>query len=35
EDEQVRAARLALADCARIVIANALDTLGIGAPESM
>ena len=35
EDEQVRAARLVLADCARIVIANALDTLGIGAPESM
>ena len=35
EDEQVRAARLALVDCARIVIANSLDTLGIGAPESM
>ncbi|MDD4497100.1 MAG: DALR anticodon-binding domain-containing protein, partial [Methanosarcinaceae archaeon] len=35
EDEKVRAARLALVDCARIVLANALDTLGIGAPESM
>lgn len=35
EDEKIRAARLTLVDCARIVIANALDTLGIGAPESM
>ena len=35
EDEQVRASRLALVDCARIVLANSLDTLGIGAPESM
>lgn len=35
EDDKVRAARLGLVDCARIVIANALDTLGIGAPESM
>jgi arginyl-tRNA synthetase len=35
EDEQVRAARLALVDCARIVLANSLDTLGIAAPESM
>ena len=35
EDEEVRAARLALVDCARIVLANSLDTLGIAAPESM
>jgi arginyl-tRNA synthetase len=35
EDEKVRASRLALVDCARIVLANSLDTLGIGAPESM
>ena len=35
EDENVRAARLALVDCARIVLANSLDTLGIAAPESM
>ena len=35
EDEKVRAARLALVDCARIVLANSLDTLGIAAPESM
>ena len=35
EDENVRAARLALADCARIVLANSLDTLGISAPEAM
>ncbi len=27
--------RLALVDCSRIVLANALDTLGIAAPESM
>jgi arginyl-tRNA synthetase len=35
EDEKIRAARLALVDCARIVLANSLDTLGIAAPESM
>jgi arginyl-tRNA synthetase len=35
DDENVRAARLALVDCARIVLANSLDTLGIAAPESM
>ena len=35
EDEKVKAARLALVDCARIVLANSLDTLGIAAPESM
>jgi len=35
EDEEVRSVRLALVDCARIVLANALDTLGIAAPESM
>lgn len=35
EDENVRAARLALVDCAKIVLANSLDTLGIAAPESM
>jgi arginyl-tRNA synthetase len=35
EDEKVRAARLTLVYCARIVLANSLDTLGIAAPESM
>ena len=35
EDEKVKAARLVLVDCARIVLANSLDTLGIAAPESM
>jgi arginyl-tRNA synthetase len=35
EDEKVRNARLTLVDCARIVLANSLDTLGISAPESM
>ncbi|TGC08989.1 arginine--tRNA ligase [Methanolobus halotolerans] len=35
EDEELRAIRLALVDCARIVLASALDTLGIAAPESM
>jgi arginyl-tRNA synthetase len=35
EDEKLRAARLALVNCARIVLANSLDTLGIAAPESM
>ncbi len=32
---EFRSARLALVDCSRIVLANALDTLGITAPESM
>ena len=35
EEEADRNSRLALVDCARIVLANALETLGIGAPESM
>ncbi len=35
EDEKVKASRLALVNCARIVLANSLDTLGIAAPESM
>lgn len=35
EDVTVRNARLGLVDCARIVLANVLDTLGIEAPESM
>jgi len=35
EPAEFRAARLALVDCSRIVLANALDTLGIIAPESM
>ncbi len=35
EEDDIRASRLALVNCARIVLANALDTLGIGAPESM
>ncbi len=34
-EPEFRAARLALVDCSRIVLANALDTLGIFAPESM
>ena len=34
-DEKVKNARLALVDCARIVLANSLDTLGIASPESM
>ncbi len=34
-ETEFRAARLALVDCSRIVLANALDTLGITAPESM
>ncbi len=34
-EPEFRAARLALVDCSRIVLANALDTLGITAPESM
>ena len=35
EDDDVRAARLALVDAARHTIGNALDVLGIEAPESM
>src|ERR1035437_3547262 len=35
KDEKVKGARLALVDCARIVLANSLDTLGIAAPKSM
>jgi arginyl-tRNA synthetase len=34
-EPEFRAARLALVDCSRIVLANALGTLGITAPESM
>lgn len=34
-EPEFRTARLALVDCSRIVLANALDTLGIIAPESM
>ncbi len=34
-EPEFKAARLALVDCSRIVLANALDTLGITAPESM
>ncbi len=34
-EPEFRAARLALVDCSRIVLANALDALGIFAPESM
>ncbi len=34
-EPEFRAARLALVDCSRIVLVNALDTLGITAPESM
>ncbi|VVB90138.1 Arginine--tRNA ligase [uncultured archaeon] len=34
-EPEFRSARLALVDCSRIVLANALDTLGITAPESM
>lgn len=35
EEVDIRASRLALVNCARIVLANTLDTLGIDAPESM
>ncbi|MDF1533969.1 MAG: arginine--tRNA ligase [Methanosarcinaceae archaeon] len=35
EEEELRMNRLALVDCARTVLANTLDTLGIGAPEAM
>jgi arginyl-tRNA synthetase len=34
-EPEFRAARLALVECSRIVLANTLDTLGIFAPESM
>lgn len=34
-EPEFRAARLALVECSRIVLANALDTLGIVAPETM
>jgi arginyl-tRNA synthetase len=34
-EAQFRSARLALVECSRIVLGNALDTLGIFAPESM
>ena len=34
-EKEFQAARLALVECARIVLANALDTLGIVAPDSM
>ncbi|MBU4453851.1 MAG: arginine--tRNA ligase, partial [Euryarchaeota archaeon] len=34
-EPEFRPARLALVECSRIVLANALDTLGIFAPESM
>ncbi len=35
EEEELRINRLYLVDCARIVLANSLETLGLGAPESM
>jgi arginyl-tRNA synthetase len=35
EDAELSAARLALVDATRLVLANALDLLGISAPESM
>ena len=35
DDEALTAARLALVDCTRIVLANVLRILGIGAPEKM
>lgn len=35
ETVELRNARLGLVDCARIALANVLDTLGMGAPESM
>ena len=34
-DEEHRKARLALVDCARVVLSNVLDVLGIKAPEEM
>jgi arginyl-tRNA synthetase len=34
-EPEFRAARLALVECSRILLANTLDTLGIAAPESM
>lgn len=35
EEDEIRASRLALVNCAKIVLASVLDTLGIDAPESM
>ena len=35
DDVDLRDARLALADAARVVIVNGLDLLGLSAPESM
>ena len=35
EDDDIRQARLGLVDCAKVVLANVLDTLGIDAPQSM
>jgi arginyl-tRNA synthetase len=35
EDGELRQARLGLVDCAKVVIASVLDTLGIDAPQSM
>lgn len=35
EEDDIRASRLALVKCAKIVLASVLDTLGIDAPESM
>ena len=35
EDEATREARLALVAAARTTVANALDVLGVAAPESM
>ncbi|NYT00714.1 MAG: arginine--tRNA ligase, partial [Methanocellales archaeon] len=34
-EDEIRKARLVLVNCARIVLANVLDLLGIAAPESM
>ena len=35
DDADLRDARLTLAEAARVVLANGLDLLGMGAPESM
>ncbi len=35
EEDEIRASRLALVNCAKIVLTSVLDTLGIDAPESM
>ncbi len=35
ENDALRQARLGLVDCAKVVLANVLDTLGIDAPQSM